>query len=202
MKPVSGDVDCIILPGSKNTLADLQWLRETGLDTWILDCYDRGVHVWGIRGGYQMLGLSVSDPEGVESAEATAAGLGLLPIETRMLAEKTARVVEGRLAANDIPFRAYEIHMGKTVPNADGAPFAIVDGKPEGHERDRIIGTYLHGAFKYPEVLRSLLAHVAQRRSKEIPDITSRISKNEHYDRLADWFEQHADMELFQELYL
>ena len=202
LKPVSGNVDCIILPGSKNTLADLQWLRETGLDTWILDCYDRGVHVWGICGGYQMLGLSVSDPEGVESAEATAAGLGLLPIETRMLAEKTARVVEGRLAANDIPFRAYEIHMGKTVPNAGGAPFAIVDGKPEGHERDRIIGTYLHGAFEYPEVLRSLLAHVAQRRSKEIPNITSRISKNEHYDRLADWFEQHADMELFQELYL
>ena len=168
-KPVSGDVDCIILPGSKNTIADLRWLRETGLYTRILDCYGRGVHVWGICGGYQMLGLSVSDPEGVESAEATAAGLGLLPIETRMLPEKTTRVVEGRLATNNLPFRAYKIHMGKTVPNAGSAPFAFVDGKPEGHERDRLLGTYLHGAFEDPEVLRSLLAHVAQRRSKRPP---------------------------------
>lgn len=96
----------------------------------------------------------------------------------------------------------YKIHMGKTVPNTGSAPFAFVDGKPEGHERDRLLGTYLHGAFEDPEVLRSLLAHVAQRRSKEPPNITSPISKNEHYNRLADWFEQHADMDLFVELYL
>ena len=201
-KPVSGDVDCIILPGSKNTIADLQWLRRTGLDAWILNRYSEGADVWGICGGYQMLGRAVSDPDGVESAEVEARGLGLLPIETIMLAEKTTRVVEARLAESDVPFQAYEIHMGKTAPHAGDVPFAIVDGKPEGHRRDRVIGTYLHGALEYPDVLRSLLAQVAERRGKEIPAISSRISKDEHYDRLADWFERHADRELFEELYL
>ena len=119
-----------------------------------------------------------------------------------MLAEKTTRVVEARLAENDVPFRAYEIHMGKTAPHAGKAPFAMVNGKPEGHRGDRVIGTYLHGALEYPDVLRSLLAQVAERRGKEIPAISSRVSKDEHYDRLADWFEQHADRELFEKLYL
>ena len=91
---------------------------------------------------------------------------------------------------------------GKTEPHAGGEPFAMVNGKPEGHRRDRVIGTYLDGALEYPDVLRSLLAQVAERRSKEIPAISSRISKDEHYDRLADWFEQHADRELFEKLYL
>jgi adenosylcobyric acid synthase len=220
--------DCIILPGSKNTLEDLLWLRERGLDRWILDCHARGASVWGICGGYQMLGLRVSDPAGVESSNGCAEGLGLLPIETVMLEEKTTRVVQAKCALSGVEFEAYEIHMGETrlvegTKTAGGEGdngsstcesscagqlaaakhFAWVGGQSEGCRCEGVVGTYLHGALETPAVLRSMLGDVARRRGKAFdPSSVCGDPKDEHYDRLADWFEQHVDLARFEELYL
>ncbi len=191
---ITAPLDCrpsvIILPGSKNTIADLAWLRSRRLDRWILDQHARGAAVWGICGGYQMLGRTIADPLGVESDAGAAEGLALLPVDTVLEGNKTTRVVDATLAASGRPFRAYEIHMGRTV--AEGVePFALVDGRPEGARCGRVLGTYLHGALEDPGVLEELLGVRAVAPSKDAV-----------YDRLADWFEQHADVRKFEELYL
>jgi adenosylcobyric acid synthase len=215
-EPSSETPDCIILPGSKNTLDDLLWMRRRGLDRWMLDCHARGASVWGICGGYQMLGRRISDPGGVESSGGSMQGLGLLPIETVMLEEKTTRVVRAKCALNGVEFQAYEIHMGETrrvaetntAGGGEGAQpaaecFAWIDGKPEGCCGGGIAGTYLHGALEVPEVLGSMLAEVARRRGRAFdPSVIQGDSKQQHYDRLADWFEQHVDRPRFEELYL
>jgi adenosylcobyric acid synthase len=201
-EPTRETPDCIILPGSKNTLGDLRWLRARGLDRWILDCHASGASVWGICGGYQMLGRRVSDPAGVESGDGSAEGLGLLPTETVLLAGKTTRVVQAKSALNGARFEAYEIHMGETKP-VNGTPFAWIDGEPEGYYGGGIAGTYLHGALESPELLAALLAGAARRRGKSFdPGAIRGFSKQQHYDRLADWFEQNVDMPRFEELYL
>jgi adenosylcobyric acid synthase len=217
--PLAETPDCIVLPGSKNTLGDLLWLRERGLDRWIVDCHARGASVWGICGGYQMLGRRVADPAGVESSGGSLEGLGLLPIETVMLEEKTTRVVNAKCALNGVEFPAYEIHMGETRPveawetaggiaaeqakPGDENYFAWVDGKPEGCCAAGVAGTYLHGALETPDVLQSMLAEVARRRGKAFDTSEIRgVSKQQHYNRLADWFEQHIDLPRFEELYL
>lgn len=227
-EPASETPDCIILPGSKNTLEDLLWLRERGLDHWILECHARGSSVWGICGGYQMLGLRVSDPAGVESRSGSVKGLGLLPIETVMLEEKTTRVVQAKYAPSGVEFQAYEIHMGETrlveetkttdrqgnngLTTCDSSCagqlaatkcFAWVGGQSEGCRCEGVVGTYLHGALEAPAVLRSMLGDVARRRGRLFdPSSVCGDSKDEHYDRLADWFEQYVDLPRFEELYL
>jgi adenosylcobyric acid synthase len=160
------------------------------LDRWILEQHSRGAEVWGICGGYQMLGRSIADPLGVESAERHAEGLGLLPVDTVLEGDKTTRVVEAESAATGRRFRAYEIHMGRTT--VDGAaPFALVDGRPEGARAAGVLGTYLHGALEDAGLVQELLGTPV-----------SRAPKEEVYDKLACWFERHADVRRFEELYL
>ncbi len=189
-EPAAERPDVIILPGTKNTIADLAWLRSRGLDRWILDQHTQGTEVWGICGGYQMLGRTIADPLGVESAETHAEGLGLLPADTVLEAEKTTRVVDAASAATGRRFRAYEIHLGRTT--VDGAaPFAVVDGRPEGARAPGVLGTYLHGALEDAGLVEELLGTPAAPTPKEAA-----------YDRLACWFAQHADVRRFEELYL
>jgi adenosylcobyric acid synthase len=199
--PPPGAVDCIILPGTKNTISDLEWLRARGLDRWILEQNDGGAAVWGICGGYQMLGRRIADPLGVESEAREAEGLGLIDCETVLAGEKATRVVEAQSAASGRPFRAYEIHMGQTN-RPRGCAFALVDGRPEGYRENGIIGTYLHGALEDAGLLEELLAEVAARRGKPALVVAAGMPKEAVYDRLAGWFEQHADVWLFEELYL
>jgi len=194
--PTAGRPDCIILPGTKNTIGDLGWLRARGLDRWILEQHGRGAAVWGICGGYQMLGRTIRDPLGIESAEPVAEGLGLIAADTVLEAEKTTRLVEAESAATGRRFRAYEIHMGRTTVAA-GAPFALVAGRPEGVRENRILGTCLHGALEDPGLLGELLGDLGWPAAVVPP-----ASKEAVYDRLAGWFEQHADVRRFEELYL
>ena len=200
-RPTTAPPDIIILPGSKNTIADLHWLRRNGLAEWVLDCHEHGTAVWGICGGYQMLGRCVRDPAGVESPLGAAEGLGLIDSETTLIETKTTRAVTARSTVGDVEFAAYEIHMGETTRAAETNPFAFVDGRPEGFHNGRGLGTYLHGALENADLLRCLVEEVALRRGKHAPSIDA-APKSEQYDRLADWFEQSADMELFEELYL
>jgi len=196
------DPDLIIIPGTKNTLEDLAWLQRIGLDRWILDRRKDGAAVWGVCGGYQMLGRFISDPREVESKRGRLPGLGLLPHKTTITSEKTTREVSARLAVDGRDFTAYEIHMGDTEPPAGDSPFAFIDGKAEGCLRRGILGTYLHGALEDPAVAQFLLEDVANWKNKPAPKIRGVADKQKHYDRLADWFEGHVDWPRFEELYL
>lgn len=180
--PVAGDFDVVILPGTKNTAADLAWMRSRGLDHWLLGQRRNGARVLGICGGYQMLGERIEDPSGVESTQHCVEGLGLLPVVTVMTAEKVTERVEAQ-TANGVSFAAYEIHMGRTERPAGAAPLAWVAGRPEGMRLDGVAGSYLHGALEDPAVVEEWLGlRPAETASKEAA-----------YERLADWLEDSAD---------
>ncbi len=196
------DPDLIIIPGTKNTIADLAWMKKTGLDRWILDKRKDGTAVWGVCGGYQMLGRFIIDPYAVESSQRRVPGLGLLPVQTRMARQKTTRQVQARLGQSEIEIEAYEIHMGETTPAAGETPFCSIDGEPQGYWQRGIVGHYLHGALENAAVLEALLADVAEWRSKTAPKPQEAPKGDEVYDRLADWFDASVNAAKFEELYL
>ncbi|MGB7100503.1 MAG: cobyric acid synthase [Xanthobacteraceae bacterium] len=144
-----GDADLIVLPGSKATIADLAALREAGFDIDLAAHRRRGGMILGLCGGYQMLGRSIVDPDGIEGPPATVDGLGLVDVVTTLSAEKRLEPVHG--ATNDAaPFAGYEMHMGVTEGSDRARPFArLEDGSAEGavSADGRVIGTYVHGLF-------------------------------------------------------
>jgi adenosylcobyric acid synthase len=180
--PDSKAYDFVILPGTKDTLADLAWMRARALDRWVHDQHRRGTTVIGICGGFQMMGEVIRDPEGVESIRGTVSGLGLLPAETVLLPDKTTRLrratTEGGAA-----FSAYEIHMGVTTVRESFPPFArLNDGDSEGVRAPRLIGTYLHGALEDAGVCAELFGTFVEPGS----------GKEAGYAALAEWFERYA----------
>ena len=190
--PVEGRFEVVILPGTKNTIADLAWMRKQGLDDWVLRQHAEGAKILGVCGGYQMLGTSIADPDAVESERGSAEGLALLPVTTVLKAEKTTRVVAAESPAG-ARFEAYEIHMGCTERPRAFTPFATLsDGEAEGIRVGNCAGTYLHGALENAALLSELLGVT-------IPEPPS---KENIYDSLAHWFTTYADMGLFAELYL
>ena len=144
-----GDTDLVILPGSKSTRGDLDFLRAQGWDIDLAAHRRRGGWVLGICGGYQMLGHAVHDPEGIEGSAGTSPGLGLLDIETLMIPEKRLSLTKARHIATDTPVSGYEIHIGRTEGPDTAHPFAIVEDRPEGaiSADGKVIGSYLHGLF-------------------------------------------------------
>ncbi|WAP70095.1 cobyric acid synthase [Jiella pelagia] len=153
------DARLVVLPGSKSTIGDLATLRANGWDRDISAHVARGGHVVGLCGGYQMLGRSVRDPDGIEGEEREAEGLGLLDVETIMQPEKTVRPARAATPAR-LPLEGYEIHLGKTTGPDCARPVAILDGVPDGAtSRDGcVFGTYLHGLFGADEFRRAFLA--------------------------------------------
>jgi len=153
--------DMIILPGSKNTCADLAWLMEQGWDDAVRQHVRYGGKLIGICGGYQMLGADIADPHGVEGAAtgAVTAGLGLLDLHTELTREKTLQEVSGQCAFADAAVKGYEIHMGRSQGAALATPAFFIDGRGEGalSADGRILGTYLHGLFDHPEACAALL---------------------------------------------
>ena len=144
-----GDAELVILPGSKATIADLAALRQASFDIDIVAHLRRGGSLLGLCGGYQMLGRAVHDPEGIEGAPGTAAGLGLLDVETTLAAEKQLEKVAGT-SFDGAPFAGYEMHMGLTQGPDCARPFArLADGSAEGamSASGRVTGTYIHGLF-------------------------------------------------------
>ena len=182
--PPAGEYDFVILPGSKNTIADLAWLRQVGLLDWVLDRHRRGATVIGVCGGYQMLGRAVCDPSGIESSTREAAGLGLLPAVTTLSCTKRTRTVAATTRGGR-RFAGYEIHLGVTALDQarEAVPFArLDDGTSDGACGSRVIGTYLHGAFEDADVCAEVFGI----------DPPSAMSKAAHYRRLAAWFAQHV----------
>ena len=149
-RAIPGDADLVILPGSKSTRGDLAFLRAQGWDVDLAAHVRRGGHVLGICGGYQMLGRSVADPDGIEGPPGTTPGLGLLEIDTVMTGDKRLTETCATHAATGRTFRGYEIHIGRSDGPDRARPFAHVAGEPEGAATPdgRIAGSYLHGMFR------------------------------------------------------
>ena len=146
---IPGDIDLVILPGTKSTRGDLAFLRAQGWDVDLTAHVRRGGHVLGICGGYQMLGNVVRDSQGIEGAAGETPGLGLLDIDTIMNPDKRTTRVSATHAATGARISGYEIHIGQTNGPDCARPFAFVDGQPEGASSadGRITGSYLHGLF-------------------------------------------------------
>ncbi|MGR3437057.1 cobyric acid synthase [Salipiger abyssi] len=149
-RAIPGDADVVILPGSKSTRGDLAFLRAQGWDVDLAAHIRRGGHVLGICGGYQMLGRSVADPDGIEGAPGTDPGLGLLEIDTVMTGDKRLTETRAVHAASGAGFHGYEIHIGRSDGPDRARPFATVGPRPEGavSANGRVCGSYLHGMFR------------------------------------------------------
>jgi adenosylcobyric acid synthase len=148
-EPLPAGADLVLLPGSKATIADLAAMRSEGWDTDILAHRRRGGAVLGICGGYQMLGISINDPEGVEGPRGEVAGLGLLDIETKLGGDKTTSPVAGRHVGSGEEVKGYEIHLGRSTGPGCVRPFLEIEGRPDGAvSRDSLVaGAYVHGLF-------------------------------------------------------
>ena len=202
-----GKPDLVILPGTKNTMDDLRWLRESGLETVILKHAAAGGAVVGICGGYQMLGRTVSDPEGVEGG-GTLPGLGLLPTETVFLGEKTRTRVEGVFttgsglfaALSGVPFAGYEIHMGVTT--IDGSTLVQIksqtgEEKADGCCAGNVWGSYVHGIFDRASCAQAVVNCLRRARGLE-EDATAvdwEVYQQQQYDKLAAGVRASLDMQ-------
>ena len=194
--------DLVVLPGSKSTIADLAWLRSSGLADAVIAHAASGGAVLGVCGGYQMLGLTVSDPDGVESEAGAVDGLGLLPVRTVFEPGKTTMRVRARLqGAGPFPGAAgqlvhgYEIHSGRTTPIRPGVTWVSTvvarDGgaveEPDGAVHGAVAGTYLHGLLGNGGARRALLRWLAHRAGRAaVATWGASSSRTARYDRLAD----------------
>lgn len=169
--------DIIILPGTKATLDDLYELRRNGVAQAIIRAHREGKTVIGICGGYQMLGQTVSDPDGVEGSIPQLPGLGLLDISTVMTSEKTTRQVEFEF--NGAQCRGYEIHQGESTTDEK----ILISGN--------CIGTYIHGVLDNPAVIDYILPDTVQKTELQ----TIEEFKNEQYDKLADHVRKYVDID-------
>jgi adenosylcobyric acid synthase len=191
-EPMPGNAEVVILPGTKSTIGDLAFLRAQGWDIDIKAHVRRGGHVLGLCGGYQMLGQTIADPEGIEGPSATVDGLGLLDIATVMRADKSTRLVQGIHSATGTPIEGYEIHLGRSEGRDCARPVVAIDGRPDGAGTadGRVQGTYVHGLFTGDAFRKAWLAHLGIASSLAyVMQIESAL------DALADHLEAHLDID-------
>jgi adenosylcobyric acid synthase len=207
-----GTPDLIIIPGTKSTVADLEYLRRVGFADEIIALAKSGVPVIGICGGYQMLGKVIEDPEHIESAKSWVEGLGLLPVTTFFLPTKSTHQVKGSIGsvpgllrnAHGLPITGYEIHMGQTTGGHLTAPFLVTERSRKPCEDldgccdmdGNVLGTYIHGLFHNQEFRRCLLSELAVRKGIELGSWGKVLSKEEEYNQLADLVRSSLDMDL------
>lgn len=214
-----GRPDAILLPGTKNTMKDMRWLRESGLEAAIVRCAEQGSIVFGICGGYQMLGKKITDACGVEDY-GTIRGIGLLPMETCFEEEKTRTRVEGKTnlltgvfaSLSQKKVSGYEIHMGSSkTESADvilqkvsdisksGLTEADTDmEKPDGCYSGNVMGTYLHGIFDGQEFRSAFTRLLCQRKGIDYcagHTISYQEYKEEQFDKLAQVLRENLDMD-------
>ena len=189
--------DMIVLPGSKNTMGDLKWLRESGLETAVKKMAER-IPVFGICGGYQMLGKSIADPDHAEEG-GEMRGMELLPIDTVLLPQKTRRQVEGRL--NEVEgifaglsgqdYTGYEIHMGDTVSDQG-------EKLPQLVRHENVYGTYIHSIFDKGGIVTEIVKTLAKNKGIDLEKdnaIDYAELKEHEYDKLADVIRSSMDMD-------
>ncbi len=184
--------DLIILPGSKSVRADLAWLRAHSWETAIHRHLRYGGKVIGICGGFQMLGLSLHDPYGLEGEAGSSDGLGLFDLETTLARDKQLRNVRGTLAIDDAPVSGYEIHAGVTAGPALARPAVHLEDRTDGalSGDGQILGTYLHGLFESPSASAALLAWSGL---NDAQTIDYHAQREASIERLADAVAAHLD---------
>ena len=192
--PLPGDADLVILPGSKSTIGDFAFLRRQGWDIDIAAHHRRGGHVLGLCGGYQMLGRTISDPDGIEGIAGTVPGLGLLDVETTLGGEKLTAPVTGTHLATGLPVAGYEIHLGRTDGKDCDRPVLALDGReaPDGAtSRDaRVEGSYVHGLFASDAFRAAYLE-----RFGAVSSLGYEAGIEEALDELAAAAEAHLDLD-------
>ena len=199
--------DLVVLPGSKSTVADLDWLRATGLADAVVAHARAGRPLVGICGGYQMMGRRIHDP--VESGRGTVDGLGLLPVEVTFRPEKTLGRQTGRYGTaggagagihqvEAVDVAGYEIHHGEAVVDPGVTPLLVrADGRPEGVRVGNVFGTHWHGTFESDDFRRAVLVEAARLAGRRGyvpgPDVDFRALRGRALDTLADLVEEHLD---------
>ena len=194
-QPLPADAALVILPGTKATIADLAFLRAQGWDVDIAGHLRRGGYLLGICGGYQMLGNSIADPDGIEGPAQSVPGLGLLPVTTRLTADKLLTQTRGISIADGAAFAGYEIHSGRTVVAPGVLPLLrLADLTTDGASSadGRIAGCYIHGLFNEPAQRGAWLARIGA--GTNGIDQTQRVDAA--LDALADALAVHIDTEL------
>jgi adenosylcobyric acid synthase len=186
----------VIIPGSKNTIADMLALKNNGVAKAITEVYKAGKTVIGICGGYQMMGEMIEDPLHVEGEIEQIPGLGILPVTTILQGEKTTLQRQFTFRESTENCTGYEIHMGESYFTKEQSPVAILsDGRKDGYyESNKVWGSYLHGILDNEAVIEDLLAPYAAGISAKPFDFQS--FKEQQYDRLADLIRENIDMEL------
>lgn len=207
------EADCIIIPGTKNTMGDLKWMRQNGLEAAILRRAAKGTPVIGICGGYQMLGRQLSDPYGTEEG-GTLCGMGLLPVETVFAEKKTRTRVRGRIVSPETGdntgetwLEGYEIHMGGTVRYGGRAFCELCEEhtgikKEDGCILENVFGSYVHGIFDTDDMQEWFLKFLTEKTGIvfQRPSGQAALSASEYkeaqYDALAGTLRESLDMEM------
>jgi adenosylcobyric acid synthase len=208
--------DLVVLPGTKTTIADLRWLRDSKIAEVVAARASRGEPTLGICGGCQMLGRTVTDPEHVESDVPAVGGLGLLPIATHFTRDKRTTQVRARALAHSfigesaLEVDGYEIHMGRVeregaargafaIHARNGAPDDDVDGAVSSD--GAVVGTMIHGIFDNAPLRRALLARLRRRKGiQALEAVEESHSVTDEYDRLADVLRANVDLTLLHSL--
>ncbi|MBY8859702.1 cobyric acid synthase [Nocardia sp. CA2R105] len=196
------DADLVVLPGSKSTVSDLEWLRRTGIADALCARAAAGRPILGICGGYQMLARRIVDE--VESTAGEVAGLGLLDLDIEFSEPKVLRHTVGRAADSGIPLSGYEIHYGRARRTGDPAWLELDDGRTEGSVRGAIRGTHLHGLLESDDFRRAWLREVAAQAGRSgfrvAEDVSAVAERESQLDLLADLIEKHLDMTALEQL--
>ncbi len=191
-RPLPLDADLILLPGSKSTIADLAHLRAQGWDIDIAAHIRRGGHVMGICGGYQMLGRSIADPDGIEGPPGVVPGLGHLDVTTVMGRHKRLSLSQATYLPTGDAVAGYEIHLGQTDGPATDRPWLMLDGRPAGAQSDdgRVMGCYLHGLFAADAFRAAYLSRFGK--PVQVGDYGATVQDT--LDALADHVARHLDL--------
>ena len=219
-----GQPDMIILPGTKNTTGDLKWLRQSGMEAAILKQANAGTVVFGVCGGYQMLGQQISDPFGEEDGSGKAnvtPGMGLLPIDTTFIEKKRTIQMAGKFAnvqgifsaLSGLPLYGYEIHSGVTnFPEQDAltciSPIhedgeVMAEGSQNVSGKLNVYGTYVHGVFDGDGIAVKIVEALLAKKGKKMEDIQTinfAEYKRQQYDILADSIRENLDMKKIYEI--
>lgn len=208
-----GHPDLILIPGTKNTMHDLAWMRQSGLEAAVLKAHAAGCPVFGICGGYQMLGEFLEDSEGVEEG-GSMRGMGLLPMRTVFTEEKTRTRVDGMFGKvngilqglSGVAFSGYEIHMGQSTGVEGTEPLTSIhdtnvagaETKTEGAAGENVYGTYVHGIFDSMDVVNAVVRALAEKKGidmEELAQVDYAAYKETQYDKMADILRQHLGMD-------
>lgn len=201
---LTDDYDCLIIPGTKNSMEDAAWLLRMGWQKKIRESADKGKSILGICGGYQLMGKKIKDPCGVESPRKEIKGLNVLPVETILEPDKIVRKVTGKSLYNNRMVAGYEIHMGQTkIINDRGMPLLKLKNEGGGDtwtdgcyiDNGNVAGSYVHGILDSPGFRSDFLNRLRKKKGiKEKRSGKSRAARFREYDRLADHFEKYCDI--------